>query len=75
MDNVGIEKWLNILNGVQWWILEQESSESIWILSPTQDVSDGNHIRNENRDYSCVILAKNVAAFCSCPKNLLETKL
>lgn len=75
MDNIGIGKWLNILNGAQWWILEQESSESMWILSPTQEVSDGNHIRNENRGYSCDILAKNVAAFWSRPKNLLETKL
>lgn len=31
-------------------------------------------LANWSRDHACVILAKNVAAFYPCPKNLLEAK-
>ena len=40
-----------------------------------ENVSAGNNISNWARDYLCDVLAKNVSAFCPCPKNLLETKL
>jgi hypothetical protein len=40
-----------------------------------QEVSEGNFISNVVKDHSCDILAKNVTAFCSCPKNLTRVKL
>lgn len=40
-----------------------------------QRVSEGKNSRKWLRDFSCDILAKTVAAFHSCPKNLPEAKL
>lgn len=42
-----------------------------------QEVSEGRKDFNSNRDrgYACVILAKNLAAFCLCPKKLSGAKL
>lgn len=40
-----------------------------------QEVSKGNDISNWATDHSCEILAKEVAAFCPCMKNLSKIKL
>lgn len=42
---------------------------------PAQEVSEGNNISNWPPECSDNILAKNVAIFCFCSKNLLEAKL
>lgn len=42
---------------------------------PSQKVSEGNNISNWTTNGSCDILAKHVATFCPCPKNLPEAKL
>lgn len=41
------------------------------------DVSDGSKDFNSNpvRRHPCDILANDMSVFCSCPKNLSETKL
>ena len=39
-----------------------------------QEVLAGNNISSWTGDHSCDILAKNVAAFCLCPKNLPATE-
>lgn len=40
-----------------------------------QEVSEKHNISNEAKNQSCNILAKNVASFCPCSKNLLVAKL
>lgn len=40
----------------------------------TMEAQPKRPIANWPRDHACVILAKNVAAFYPCPKNLLEAK-
>lgn len=54
--------------------LKDRSAESyVNYCSPAQEVSEGNNISNSTRDpYN--ILAKNVAAFFLCPKNLPKAK-
>lgn len=42
---------------------------------PAQEVSEEHNISNEAKNQSCNILAKNVASFCPCSKNLLVAKL
>lgn len=42
---------------------------------PVQEVSEENNNSNWVGAHSCAILAKNVAAFCPCPKNLPKAKL
>lgn len=42
---------------------------------PTQEVSEGNDVSNLAKGHFCGILAKNMAAFCPCHKNLPEVKL
>lgn len=42
---------------------------------PDQEVSENKNISNCDSDTSYDSLAKNVPAFCACPKNLLETNL
>lgn len=44
-------------------------------ITNTQEVSERCNTSNWARDQSCDILAKNMADFCSCPKNLPEVKL
>lgn len=39
---------------------------------PNQEVSKGKNNNSWSRDNSCHILAKNVATFCHCPKNMAE---
>lgn len=39
-------------------------------LSPTEEVSEGSNINNLGRSHLYGMLAKNLAAFCPCPKNL-----
>ena len=43
--------------------------------SPSREVSEVKNISKCSRDHPCNILAKNVTAFCPCPKSLLEPKL
>lgn len=38
--------------------------------SPAQGILEGDNISNWARDHSCDILARKMAAFCRCPKNL-----
>lgn len=40
-----------------------------------QEISEGNNNSNWVRNNSFVVLAKNVVAFCLCPKNLPDSKL
>jgi hypothetical protein len=47
----------------------------VWIVRPAQDVSEGKNINKCPREHSSYILAKNAAAFCPSPKNLLKAKL
>lgn len=42
---------------------------------PVQEVSEDNKNSNWVGAHFCVILAKNAAAFCPCPKNLPKAKL
>lgn len=52
--------------------MENNGTEySVGCGGPAQESSEGHDIRN----YSCDIFASNAAAFCLCPKNLLEAKL
>lgn len=39
-------------------------------ISPTEEVSEGSNINNWGRSHLYGMLAKNLAAFCPCPKNL-----
>ena len=41
----------------------------------TQEVSEEKNCRMRGKDCFCGILVKNVAAFCPCLKNLLQTKV
>lgn len=47
----------------------------MWTTGGSYDVSEGNNTSNQARNYAYDTLAKNVAAFCPCPKNLPEAKL
>lgn len=41
---------------------------------PSPEVSEGNNVSNWVRGH-CDILAKNMVAFCPCPKNLPKAKM
>ena len=53
------------------WRSKEDSAEG----SPAQDVSEAKNISKWLRVLSCDVLAKNVATFCPCPKDLPEVKM
>lgn len=56
--------------------LEDSSAEgNVDCQGQTQEVSGGNNISKWSSSHSCDSPAKNLAAFCPCPKNLPDTKL
>lgn len=54
--------------------IEESAKVGLNYKVPAQ-VSEEKIISKCPRDHSCDVLAKNVAAFCPFPKNLLEAKL
>lgn len=53
--------------------MEDSAESELKCGDPVQQVLEGKN-RKWPRDHSCDILAKNMAAFCLCPKYLTEAK-
>lgn len=65
-------KW--VLLGNPSWSMNTGPEGGVNCDSLVQEVSEGKTISKWLRDHSYNILAKYVAAFCPCPKNLSKAK-
>lgn len=73
-----LDKWLNskrdLIGHYHRSLEDSHAKSNVVYRGPAQEVSEGNNTSNGTRNH-CDVLAKNVAGFCPCLKNLFDAKL